>query len=173
MSGDLRYGIVGCAGIGNTHAEAVRAADVLCEKPLDVYADRVDRMVEACEDAGVTLAGVFQERFDPDMRRAKRAVAEGELGEPILGEAAVKSGDDRTTINGTEGSLVFDNRGDGIVDFQVGTGEGHYGVIQDFVTALWEGREPEVPASEARAAVDIILAAYKSAESGQSVPVKE
>lgn len=341
MNDELRYGIVGCAGIGNTHADAVRAAegaglvacadvvenaartfadehdvgeyygdvatmiedadidavsvctpsgthsdvvaevaaagaDVLCEKPLDVYADDVDAMIEACEDAGVTLAGVFQERFDPDVRRAKHAVAEGELGQPVLGDTTVewfrpqsyydsggwrgtrdmdggvlmnqavhsidtlqwllggvtevaavsdtlardlecedtaaialrfengalgtvrattatKGGADRTKINGTEGTLVLDNRGDGIVEFEVGTGEesrysaetepeavdgdphpcgsGHHGAVQDFVTALRENRDPEVSAAEARVAVDVILAAYESAETGEWVTV--
>jgi len=151
----IRYGIVGCGGIGATHAEAVRSADgatlvacasrskagarvfaddhgldawytsvtamiedsdldavsvctpsgthadvtieaaqagadVLCEKPLDVYADRMDRMIDACEAADVTLAGVFQERFQPATRRAKAAIDTGELGELVLGDAQVK-----------------------------------------------------------------------------------
>lgn len=341
MGMPLRYGIIGCAGIGNTHASAVRAAegaeliacadvddniarefaddhdissyyldvgemiedadidavsvctpsgthaqvtieaaeagaDILCEKPLDVYADRVDTMIDVCDDADVTLAGVFQERFNPDVRRAKHAIENGEIGQPILGETAVrwfrpqsyydsggwrgtremdggalmnqgihsidtlqwllggvteltaftdalardlecedtgtmtlrfengalgtiqattavKGGTDQTTINGTEGSIVLDNRGDGIVEFQVGTGkesrygaeteprtvEGdphpcgteHLGAVQDFISALREGREPEVPASEARHALDIILAAYESAETGNTVSV--
>ncbi|MFB6128519.1 MAG: Gfo/Idh/MocA family protein [Halorhabdus sp.] len=151
----IRYGIVGCGGIGETHAEAVEAADgatlvacanptiegarefgdafdlaaayddvaamitdsdvdavsvctpsgthaevtieaaeagadVLCEKPLDVYADRMDRMIAACEDAGVTLAGVFQERFQPATQRARAAIEEGELGDPVIGDAQIK-----------------------------------------------------------------------------------
>lgn len=343
MSDGLRYGIVGCAGIGNTHADAVRAADgaelvacadvdddaarqfsedhdvpnhyadvsemiadadvdavsvctpsgthadvtieaaeagahVLCEKPLDVYTERVDAMIDACDAAGVTLAGVFQERFDPHVRRAKRAVEEGELGQLVLGETSVewfrsqsyydsggwrgtrdmdggvlmnqaihsidtlqwlmggvadvaafadalardlecedtaaialrfengalgtirattatKGGADRTRINGSAGTLALDNRGSGIVEFEVGTGEesrysaetdsrevegvphpcgsGHEGVVQDFVTALREGRDPEVPAAEARTAVDLILAAYESSETGERVAVGE
>ena len=340
MAESLRYGIVGCAGIGNTHAEAVAAADgvelvacadldadaaatfaddhgvahtfaepaamvadadidaasvctpsgthadvttdlaeaganVLCEKPLDVTAERVDRMVAACEQAGVTLAGVFQRRFDPAVRRAKRAVDEGEIGRPVLGETqlewfrpqayydssgwrgtremdggafmnqgihaldalqwimggvesvraetgalardlecedtgamilrfengavgtvavtmATKGGTDRTEINGTDGSLTLD---DGGLDVRLGTGEetlwsaetapldvdgdphdagaGHEGVVQDFADAVREGREPEAPAREARAAVDIVLAAYRSAETGERVHLDE
>lgn len=121
---DLGYGIIGCAGIGNDHAESVRdvseadlvacadvdveaatrfadehgvpnrydnvremiedaavdavsvctpsgthaevtieaaeaGAHVLCEKPLDVYPERVNSMMDACRDADVTLACVF------------------------------------------------------------------------------------------------------------------
>ncbi|CCQ34857.1 Dehydrogenase protein [Halorhabdus tiamatea SARL4B] len=78
-----------------THAEVVieaakAGAAVLCEKPLDVYADRMDRMIAACEDAGVTLAGVFQQRFQPATRRAKAAIEAGDLGGPVLGDAQVK-----------------------------------------------------------------------------------
>ncbi|WP_436925434.1 Gfo/Idh/MocA family protein [Halosimplex amylolyticum] len=339
MTEELRYGIVGCAGIGNTHAEAVReatgatlvacadldaeaaetfadehdvsetyedpatmvddgdvdavsvctpsgthadvtadvaraGAHVLCEKPLDVTAERVNRMIDVCDDAGVTLAGVFQRRFDPGLRRAKRAVDDGEIGRPVLGDThvkwfrpqfyydaaewrgsremdggafmnqgihsldalqwimggvesvqaeldaldrdmecedtgalvlrfengaigtvavttATKGGTDRTEINGTEGTIALAESE--ITDVRIGTGEesrwhaetegrefggdphdagaGHDGVVQDFVTAVREGREPEVPGREARTAVDVILAAYRSAETGERVPL--
>ncbi len=336
MTGELRYGIVGCAGVGGSHARAVNAADgaslvaccdidgeeakkfadeydlgatytdigqmieesdidavsvctpsgthadvvedvatagahVLCEKPLDVYAERINRMISACEDAGVTLAGVFQRRFDPLNRAAKAVIEEGNLGDPVLGDVhvkwfrpqayydsagwrgtrdmdggcmmnqgihdidrlqwlvgdvesvmaytdtldrdldcedtaavalrfengalgtieattAVKGGTDHLSVNGTEGSLAIR---DGDINCVVGTGEesrysaetetlelegrphpcgeNHEGVVQDFVSALDEGREPEVPATAAREAVDIILAAYRSSDTGEPV----
>lgn len=341
MSDSIRYGIVGCSGVGNTHARAVENAEgadlvacadvvreaadrfaeehdvpaaftdpatmvedadvdavsvctpsgthadvvvelaavgahVLCEKPLDVYADRVNEMLAAVDDAGVTLAGVFQRRFEPDVRRAKRAIEDGELGTPIFGDTAVKwfrpqsyydsggwrgtrdmdggclmnqgiheidklqwlmggvesvaavtdtlardldcedtaaislrfengalgtiaattavkGGTDRTELNGTEGTIALGESE--ITDFRIGTGEesrysaetesrpvegdphpcgtGHEGVVQDFVDAVREGRDPEVPAREAREAVDVILAAYRSAETGEWVALDE
>ncbi|WP_266082953.1 Gfo/Idh/MocA family protein [Haladaptatus caseinilyticus] len=154
MGESLRYGIIGCIGIGQTHGQAVQnadgvelvacadvvpengqsfaeefecaaytdttemiedanidavsvctpsgthsrvvtevaeaGADVLCEKPLDVFADRMDRMITACNNAGVTLAGVFQRRYDPAALRVKSAIAEGDLGKVVLGDTAVK-----------------------------------------------------------------------------------
>lgn len=154
MDDSLKYGIVGCIGIGQTHGQAVRkaegaelvacadvvpenarsfaddfdcdaytdttemvqdadvdavsvctpsgthsqvvtevadaGADVLCEKPLDIFADRMDRMIAACDDADVTLAGVFQRRYDPAAQRAKSAVDSGALGDLVLGDTAVK-----------------------------------------------------------------------------------
>jgi len=338
MSTDtVRYGIVGCAGVGNTHAEAVASAEgadllacadvdpdaaaefagnhdvpaqyddtvemiedadldavsvctpsgthadvtveavgagahVLCEKPLDVYAERIDRMIEAADDAGVTLAGVFQRRFNAASQRAKRAVEEGELGDVVLADTTVKwfrsqeyydsagwrgtrdmdggclmnqgihdidrlqwlvgdvvevqatretrcreiecetvaalalrfengaagtieattlakGGRDRTEINGTDGSIAI--AGGGIDYFETAAGEagqyraetespevdvepsqwgeGHAAAVADFVEALREGHEPAVPAREARKAVDVILAAYESAEIGAPV----
>lgn len=337
----IRYGIVGCAGIGNTHASAVDAAEgatlvacadldadaartfadehdtdawyddvtamiedsdldavsvctpsgthadvtvecaesgahVLCEKPLDVYADRMSRMIDACDEAGVTLAGVFQKRFLPPSQRAKSIVDGGDLGELVIGDeqvkwfrsqeyydsgawrgtrdmdggvllnqaihgidrlqwlmggvtsvqaatdtigremecesaaaislrfqngaigtisatTATKGGTDRTAINGTEGTLSL--IGSGIESLEIGTGEeqhmnaettsydidvdefewgdGHDDVVQDFVDALREDREPAVPGREARKAVDVILAAYASDARGESVSVDD
>lgn len=336
----VRYGVVGCAGVGETHAaalgtvegaelvacadvdadaaaaladehgcgayadaaemiddadldavsvctpsgthadvtvEAARAgAHVLCEKPLEVYADRIDRMIEVCEAEGVTLAGVFQKRTHESARRAKRAVEDGELGRPILGDArvkwfrpqsyydaggwrgtremdggclmnqaihaidelqwlmggvesvealtdtlardlecedtaalavrfengalgtveattAVKGGVDRVEVNGTEGTVALD--GQAIARLEVGTGaesrygaetesrevdvgevawgEPHAAVVGDFVDALRTGREPMVPAREAREAVDAVLAAYESVERGEPVALAE
>jgi len=337
----VRYGIVGCAGIGNTHAEAVEEAEsatlvacvdldpdaarefadehaveawyddvaemieesdvdavsvctpsgthadvtvevaeagahVLCEKPLDVYADRMDRMIQACDDAGVKLAGVFQKRFHSASQRAKRALEDGDLGELVIGEetvkwfrsqkyydsgawrgtrdidggvllnqaihgidrlqwlmgdvesvqaatdtigreiecetaaaislrfqngavgtisatTAAKAGTDRTDINGTEGTLSLSGTDD--LSLTVGTseedymnaetesrdidvdhfewGEGHTIVVEDFVDALREDREPAVPGREARKAVDIILAAYASDARGETVSIAD
>lgn len=150
----VRYGIIGCAGIGGTHAEAVKSAsgatlvacadldqdaaetfgddndiqaftdvttmideadvdavsvctpsgthadvvcdaaqagaNVLCEKPLDVYADRIDRMIAVCESEGVTLAGVFQKRASEASQAAKEAVESGDIGDLVLADATVK-----------------------------------------------------------------------------------
>ena len=341
MSKSLRYGIIGCAGIGNTHAEAVKKTDraelvacadldpeaasefadshdvsetyeditamitqsdvdavsvctpsgthsqviveaaeaganILCEKPLDVFADRMDRAIDACDAAGVKLAGVYQKRFNAANQRAKEAIESGELGEPILGDTrlkwfrpqsyydsggwrgtrdmdggvlmnqaihqidllawlmggisevtaitdrlsrdlecedtaafavrfksgalgtiegttAVKGGKTTTELNGTEGSITID--GSGISHFAVGTGEEsrwhaeteqievdldeqewgthHQLVIEDFVGAILDDREPSVPGHEARHAVDVILAAYASNVRGETVAVAD
>lgn len=341
MNDPLHYGIIGCAGIGNTHASSVRSATgarlvacadldanaastfadehdvgaqytdvatmisdadldlvsvctpsgthadvvteaaragahVLCEKPLDVYADRMDEMIANCAESGVKLGGVFQKRFAPASQLAKSAVEDGDLGDLILGDTMVKwfrsqayydsgewrgtramdggallnqaihnidrlqwlmggvravqaatdtlardmesedtaamtlrfengavgtieattavvGGSDRTELNGTEGSIVLD--GNEITEFDVSTGkeefyaaettarevdlpdfewnDGHDAVVQDMVDAVREGREPAVPGREARKAVDIILAAYESSETGRAVSLSD
>ncbi len=78
-----------------THAEfaidAARAGiDVLCEKPLDVTIDRVDRMIEVAEDHDVTLAGIFQRRFTPERWTAREWVEDGRFGDLVLADTAVK-----------------------------------------------------------------------------------
>ncbi|WP_207592480.1 Gfo/Idh/MocA family protein [Halomontanus rarus] len=331
MTDSIRYGIVGVAGIGDTHADAVERADgaelvacadldeeastafaaardcrwhsdaaemireadvdavsictpsgthanvaidcmeagahVLCEKPLDVYRERMDAMVDAADDTGRTLAGVFQRRTYPAHRRAREAVANGELGRLVLGTATVKwyrsqeyydsadwrgtramdggcllnqsihaidllqwiaggvagvyaktdtvdremetenvaavvlefengavgtieattatqGGVDSLEFNGTRGSYndgefamgedeeqipVADGEDEnGILEW----GEGHARIVADFVDAVREGRDPMVPAREARAAVDLILAIETSADRGEWVDLE-
>lgn len=67
------------------HLDPVRAAanagvDVLCEKPLEITTARVDEMIAACEDAGVRLGGVFQNRYRPTVRALHEAAAAGRFG---------------------------------------------------------------------------------------------
>ena len=70
-------------------AAAERGLHVLVEKPIEVTSARADAMIRACEAAGVTLGGVFQSRFAPDVAAAARAVHGGALGTPVLGEIQV------------------------------------------------------------------------------------
>ncbi|ESP87351.1 Gfo/Idh/MocA family protein [Candidatus Halobonum tyrrellensis] len=78
-----------------THAEvgidAVEAGVApLVEKPLDVYIDRVDRLVDAADANGVPLGGVFQRRFTPERWTARRWADEGRFGDLVCADAAVK-----------------------------------------------------------------------------------
>jgi len=247
-----------------THAEvtctaAAAGAHVLCEKPLDVYNDRIDRMIDACDEAGVVLAGVFQRRAFESSRLASAAIDGGDLGSVVVADAAVKwyrsqayydsadwrgirdmdggclmnqaihhvdlldwlgggvetvrartgrlarefecedtavvsvafadgalgsieattatrGGRSAVEINGTEGSITL--RGDSIERFETADGErdpdtasyewgdAHRIVVDDFVGAIREGRDPMVTGREARRAADIVLAAYESADRG-------
>ena len=95
-----------------THADVVvDAAEagvaVLCEKPLDVTPERVDRLVGACRDAGVTLGGVFQRRTLPEMRFFREAVREG-VGRPLLAEAELKWHRGPSYYEGWHGSAGLD-----------------------------------------------------------------
>jgi 1,5-anhydro-D-fructose reductase (1,5-anhydro-D-mannitol-forming) len=68
------------------HAEHVIAAaragkHVLCDKPMALSVPDCERMIEACDQAGVTLGVVFQNRYHPAHVRAARELAAGTLGE--------------------------------------------------------------------------------------------
>ena len=62
---------------------------VITEKPLAITLDGADHMIATCQDAGVTLSCIFQNRFIRDAVRLKRAVEQGLLGRPVLGNAFV------------------------------------------------------------------------------------
>jgi predicted dehydrogenase len=77
-------------GIPNyLHAEACVAAaqagkHVVCEKPLCITLDEADRMIHACQAAGVKLMYAEELCFTPKYVRAKELVQEGALGELYL-----------------------------------------------------------------------------------------
>lgn len=151
---DFRYGVVGCAGMGENHADAVESVedatlvacadidegiarsfadaydvawytdpaemavdadldivsvctpngthleivsdlaeagvDVLCEKPLEITRERVDQLIDVCDREGITLGCILQRRLYGGPRLAREAVADGRLGDLVLGDVEVK-----------------------------------------------------------------------------------
>jgi len=71
-------------------AAAQHGLHVLVEKPLDIALERADALINACEQAGVKLGVMFQDRVAPDICRLKDLVDSGELGKPILVSGSVK-----------------------------------------------------------------------------------
>ncbi len=69
------------------HCEATIAAaesgvkGILCEKPMAVSLDEADRMIEACEKAGVALAIGHAHRFSSQAVQARERIQAGEIGE--------------------------------------------------------------------------------------------
>lgn len=63
-----------------TLAAAVAHKHVLCEKPLEITLDRIDRMIAAHAAAGTYLGGIFQNRFTDDVRRLRTAIEHGRFG---------------------------------------------------------------------------------------------
>ena len=73
----------------DTHADLIaRAARagkaVFCEKPIDIFADRVRSCLAEVEAAGVPLMVGFNRRFDPSFAALKRRLEAGEIGAPEL-----------------------------------------------------------------------------------------
>lgn len=70
----------------DTHADLIEAAAragkaVLCEKPIDLSLDRVNRCAEAISGFDVPIQIGFNRRFDPGHRAARDAREAGEIGE--------------------------------------------------------------------------------------------
>ena len=77
--------VVTIATPSGAHMEpAVEAAKygkhVLCEKPLEITLARIDKMIQAHADAGTSLGGIFNFRFEDTTEVIKAAVERGRLG---------------------------------------------------------------------------------------------
>ena len=59
---------------------ALAGKHVLCEKPLDVTAEKSQAIIDACRKAGVLLVPVFQYRFGSGAIQLKRAIEAGRFG---------------------------------------------------------------------------------------------
>lgn len=69
----------------NTHLDIVRRCaaagkNVLLEKPVEITTERAAALVEACDEAGVTLGIVLQHRFRPAGEALAACLREGRLG---------------------------------------------------------------------------------------------
>ena len=73
----------------------------------------------------------------------------------------------RATFGPREGALSG-----GATDPRAIDSEGHRRQLEDFVTAIREDRSPRIDGAEARAAVAIVSAVYRSAREGRSVAVE-
>jgi predicted dehydrogenase len=76
----------------NLHCEQALAAiaagkHVLCEKPLGMSVAEAERMAEAAEKAGVKLGTALMMRFIAQHQAARKLIADGALGRPVLGRA--------------------------------------------------------------------------------------
>jgi UDP-N-acetyl-2-amino-2-deoxyglucuronate dehydrogenase len=73
-----------CTPSGDHLDPAVVAMDagkhVICEKPLEINLERIDRMIAAADRNKVRLAGIFQNRWNPANRALRDAVQEGRFG---------------------------------------------------------------------------------------------
>ena len=95
MLADPKVDIVTIATPSGAHMEpAVAAAKagkhVIVEKPLEITLKKCDRIIEACEKAGVKLAAIFPSRFHDSSVKLKKAIDGGRFGRLTLGDAYVK-----------------------------------------------------------------------------------
>ena len=83
-----------CTPSGAHMEPAVAAAKagkhVIVEKPLEITLGRCDRIIRACEAAGVTLGTIFPSRFHESAQLLKQAVDQGRFGRLTVGDAYVK-----------------------------------------------------------------------------------
>ena len=92
---DVDVNVVTICTPSGAHLEpAVAAAKagkhLIVEKPLEITLSRCDRIIRACEAAGVTLGTIFPSRFHESAQLLKQAVDQGRFGRLTVGDASVK-----------------------------------------------------------------------------------
>jgi UDP-N-acetyl-2-amino-2-deoxyglucuronate dehydrogenase len=95
MLADPRVDVVTICTPSGAHlepgVEAARAGKhVLVEKPLEVTTARCDRLIDACDRAGVQLGTIFPSRFHAAAQLLKQAVDSNRFGTVSLASAYVK-----------------------------------------------------------------------------------
>jgi myo-inositol 2-dehydrogenase/D-chiro-inositol 1-dehydrogenase len=73
----------------NTHANIIKKAaeagkHIFCEKPVSFTVEETEEALAAVESAGVKLQVGFNRRFDPNFRKIRTLVQEGEIGIPHI-----------------------------------------------------------------------------------------
>ena len=71
-------------------AAAKNGIHVICEKPLEVTASRIRKMIKVCDDHSVKLSGILNRRFNPSVEKLKQTVSEGRFGQMTLCSAFIK-----------------------------------------------------------------------------------
>lgn len=73
----------------DTHAQiSIEAAEagkhIFCEKPIDYDLDRINKVLEAVEKAGVKFQVGFNRRFDHNFNRINQVTKDGVIGDPHI-----------------------------------------------------------------------------------------
>jgi UDP-N-acetyl-2-amino-2-deoxyglucuronate dehydrogenase len=71
-------------------AAAKAGKHVVVEKPLEITTQRCDRIIQACDQAGVLLCTIFPSRFGDANLALKQAITAGRFGRLTLGETTCK-----------------------------------------------------------------------------------
>jgi len=125
-------------------AAAKAGKHVLLEKPIEVSLERADQLIQACEENGVKLGVIFQNRFKSGYLQAKEAIQRGKLGKLLMGTAAINWYRDPTYYNtsawkGTlqgDGGAALINQGVHTIDLLLdvmGDVESVYGQVKTVV----------------------------------------
>lgn len=86
---------------------------VVCEKPLEVTSERIDRMMTAAFQSGRTLAAILNRRFNPAMTAFKAAADGGRFGRMVSASCYVKWFRDQAYYDSApwRGTLALDGGG--------------------------------------------------------------
>lgn len=84
---------------------------VLCEKPLEIKLDRIDKMIEAHETSNTYLGGIFNLRYNETTQVIKKAVDSGRLGVITYAAVHIPWWRSNSYYKGWHGTLDMDGGG--------------------------------------------------------------
>ena len=83
-----------CTPSGTHGALSIAAAKagkhILCEKPIEIKAEKIDALVEEVDKHHVKMQCVYQSRFDPIAVKAKEALDSGVFGKVLMASVYMK-----------------------------------------------------------------------------------
>ncbi len=87
--------IVTIATPSGAHLEPAIAAakakkHIICEKPLEVTPERINKMIVVAKKENVLLSGIFNRRFNPAVEQLKMAIEKKRFGKLTLCDAQIK-----------------------------------------------------------------------------------
>lgn len=99
---------------GEICAKAARAGKaIVCEKPMEITPEKIDKVIEEVEKSGVKMQCIFQRRLMPVAIAVRKAIQEGKLGKICLAEAELKYYRDQEYYNSAGWRGTWDQDGGG------------------------------------------------------------
>lgn len=109
--------VVICTPNGLHHVGAIEAAalgkHVLCEKPIGISLESINKMIDSCKANNVKLAITYQRRFSSDNPIVKKLIDENKLGKIFSVDLSVKNYRDDSYYNSAPYRGTFNIDGGG------------------------------------------------------------
>ena len=109
--------VIVCTPNGYHHVSTIEAAmlgkHVLCEKPIDISLESIDKMIYSCKENKVKLGVAYQRRFSSDNPIVKKIIDENKIGKIFSVDLAVKNYRDDNYYNSAAYRGTYDIDGGG------------------------------------------------------------
>ncbi|PKL06600.1 MAG: oxidoreductase [Spirochaetae bacterium HGW-Spirochaetae-9] len=89
--------------------------NVIVEKPMALKVADCDAMIAAARSRNLSLGVISQRRWYPSTMRIKRAIEEGDLGIPLLGQATILGWRDEAYYNSDPWRGTWEHEGGGVI----------------------------------------------------------
>ncbi|MDA3879540.1 MAG: Gfo/Idh/MocA family oxidoreductase [Prolixibacteraceae bacterium] len=109
--------VIICTPNAYHHISTIEAANlgkhVLCEKPIDISLESIDKMIATCKENNVKLGVAYQRRFSSDNPIVKKLIDENKLGRIFSVDLSVKNYRDDNYYNSSayRGTYKIDGGG--------------------------------------------------------------